>query len=662
MPHSPAPLSAVRYQSLPVEVGVTFADAPGTVQTLEGVQVYSARDAIITGIKGERWPVRIDEFKRRYEAVSGVRGRYRKRAYLVTAEQIAQPRVIYAPSGAVLRAEPGSWVVHGTDGSISVVDPEIFAQSYALASIPVYISLAQDIVTNGQSAEALNAFAVIQRQLPSTPLIIQTVQQPQESPLPGLVKGSHSPLAPEEPPVWFRVVVSTSLHRPGDDVLELPLSMVTDLQAGLNTMIARECSSSPWSFSVHYVKRGIRRLFEGEETIPIQLRLAASRLASVEAFNAALSYVPLNKDFQRVCSQPSTAECPAEPIHEPAGLRRVHELASVADSLASTHQRNWQEAVFTRTGLIARATSSKCWLVRWFAVARLFLHNSLASLGLLAAIGFATFSELAGGCTPDFPLAFLCASEGWKHYFESFVFLFLYTLTLGAAWFVFARTKARKDETRHQDFRLLAECLRARYVGALLHEGGCVSHYVRGTAESEAGWVRDALRSLHFSQPVLLQDAHLPDVNLERARQDFIREQLDYHTTTLIKSRTAAASLLGRLGRRSLAVFIVAFVGMISHEAFELFRQHSPYIPELPHILTSVMVVALAFWGSMRKLLDVFGLKEEVERAEVVADALSSAQAGDHDAILHAINVYAQDQGKWHELHRGKSIEAAMGG
>lgn len=664
MVNPPALPSAALYASLPVEVRVAFSSAAGTVQTLEGPQFHGEGDAIITGLKGERWPVLREEFERRYEAITGQPERYRKRVFRVWAQQLTALRTVYAPSGAELHGQAGSWVVHGPDEAVSVVDPEVFARSYALTSIPVYVSLAPDVLSSGRAEQALAGLVRLQGILLATPLIVVDAASPvQKESHSGPLPTSHAPpRLPTDPPVWLRIVLGKPALRSADDVLELPLSALVDSGSALHALMVRERSKSPLAFSWHYLKLGLERLFNREPAVAVQVRFAAARLVSVDVFNAALGGAPTGSEFQRTCSQPPAGKHIAAPIEEPAGLRRIHEMAGVADSLAGAHQRNWQEAVFTRTGHIAKAGDQKHWYQRWLAVARLFVHASLVPLGLLAAVGFATFSELASGCTPGFLLSSWCSSEWWKHTFEPVVFLFCYLLPLGAAWWIFATTKARKDETRHQDFRLLAECLRVRYVRALLNEGECVSQYVRGTANSEAGWVHDALCSLHFAQPLVLPDANPPDASLKRARQDFILEQLTYHDETLIKSRAAAAFLLARLGRRAMALFLIAFAGMAIHESFELLLQHSPFLPEIPHLMTSLMVVAVAFWGSMRKLIDVFGLEKEMERAEVVADALRAAQKGGRAEILDAIDVYARDQGKWHELHRGKSIEMTMGG
>ena len=52
-----------------IEVEVEFAKEDGEIQTLEGVVSYKKGDAIITGIKGEKYPCRRDIFDESYEII-----------------------------------------------------------------------------------------------------------------------------------------------------------------------------------------------------------------------------------------------------------------------------------------------------------------------------------------------------------------------------------------------------------------------------------------------------------------------------------------------------------------------------------------------------------------------------------------------------------------
>ncbi|WP_089159855.1 PGDYG domain-containing protein [Caballeronia sordidicola] len=71
-----------RYAKRRDPVEVEIAQAPGVPATLEGEVGYNAGDALITGVKGERWPASRERFERTYEALPPTRpgesGRYRR--------------------------------------------------------------------------------------------------------------------------------------------------------------------------------------------------------------------------------------------------------------------------------------------------------------------------------------------------------------------------------------------------------------------------------------------------------------------------------------------------------------------------------------------------------------------------------------------------------
>ena len=52
-----------------IEVEFEFATEDGEIKTLEGVVSYKKGDAIITGIKGEKYPCRRDIFDETYEII-----------------------------------------------------------------------------------------------------------------------------------------------------------------------------------------------------------------------------------------------------------------------------------------------------------------------------------------------------------------------------------------------------------------------------------------------------------------------------------------------------------------------------------------------------------------------------------------------------------------
>jgi len=118
----------------PIAVPVVFASRDGVLRTVEGPVAYRAGDALMTGVKGERWPVRRDEFAERYVPAGGqamfVDGDYLKRPVVVDAERMDAPFSVSLGDGNVLAGQAGDWLITGTDGEQWVVAGDVFAETY----------------------------------------------------------------------------------------------------------------------------------------------------------------------------------------------------------------------------------------------------------------------------------------------------------------------------------------------------------------------------------------------------------------------------------------------------------------------------------------------------------------------------------------------------
>ena len=79
----------------PLVFEVAFAKEKVLIDTLEGIVRADAGDAVVTGVRGERWPVSKTRFAELYEPVSTTRmsedGRYRRRAGVVRTTRLEQP-------------------------------------------------------------------------------------------------------------------------------------------------------------------------------------------------------------------------------------------------------------------------------------------------------------------------------------------------------------------------------------------------------------------------------------------------------------------------------------------------------------------------------------------------------------------------------------------
>jgi hypothetical protein len=243
----------------------------------------------------------------------------------------------------------------------------------------------------------------------------------------------------------------------------------------------------------------------------------------------------------------------------------------------------------------------------------------------------------------------------------------LYIGALMVAWWRFALAKVHRYEGKHQDYRLLAECLRVQYVLSALGVARCVADDFSAGRQAESSWALLALRALAQQGKKLVEKA---DAGQGKARDSrawamnaFVKEQARYHETTLIKRREHAIKVLSTMGRWGAALFLVCLVLLIVNVMSKLLDQKAAlFSPMGQHVLLILQVAGLALWGSMRKVMDTFALEQEVQRGQIVLDALQRADASDNQSIIHAAKLFAQDQAAWHALRRSRPVEATTGG
>jgi len=125
---------AARYVKNEV-VQVCFAKSDGELVSQEGLNRYSAGDAMITGSTGNRWIVSRDRFDARYEPVAMVKagedGAYRNKRIPVLAMQIHEPFSINRSAGGDrLRGGAGDWLMQYGQQDFGIVEKNRFELVY----------------------------------------------------------------------------------------------------------------------------------------------------------------------------------------------------------------------------------------------------------------------------------------------------------------------------------------------------------------------------------------------------------------------------------------------------------------------------------------------------------------------------------------------------
>lgn len=125
-----------KYHRISIRLSVEFAQEQRIIRTLEGEVTCQAGDAIVTGVKGEQWPVSRERFAKTYKNCNekmpmGGNGIYCRKPMNVLARQIEEhDEVSLSYDRGVLKGKPGDWLVLGPEGDHWIVDGEVFSETY----------------------------------------------------------------------------------------------------------------------------------------------------------------------------------------------------------------------------------------------------------------------------------------------------------------------------------------------------------------------------------------------------------------------------------------------------------------------------------------------------------------------------------------------------
>lgn len=122
------------YRKRPLVMNVEFATKRSEVITLEGSVQCEPGDAIVTGVKGEKWPVPQKRFNQMYIAVSptlqGKDGQYQRNQQKVFAKRMTASFEVTLRVGSVLSGKAGDWQVQYPEGDEAIIEHEIFMATY----------------------------------------------------------------------------------------------------------------------------------------------------------------------------------------------------------------------------------------------------------------------------------------------------------------------------------------------------------------------------------------------------------------------------------------------------------------------------------------------------------------------------------------------------
>ena len=115
----------------PVRLHYEIAALDHVVETLEGPVPARAGDMILTGTRGERWPITRERFEQTYVAEDV--DLCWKKPLVVDVRQMDEPfQVTVGWTNAPLHGKPGDWLVTYGPGDHGVVDAGIFQETYEL--------------------------------------------------------------------------------------------------------------------------------------------------------------------------------------------------------------------------------------------------------------------------------------------------------------------------------------------------------------------------------------------------------------------------------------------------------------------------------------------------------------------------------------------------
>lgn len=745
-----------RYVRQPLPVDIEISTQGGTLKTLEGFVPYQSGDALVSGIKGERWPVPIDTLRAFYTPIPPTRmgesGQYLRKANHVKAHRLDKAKAIKTSTGATLHGKKGDWLVEYGPGDHAVVREDIFESTYA----PVHdqtIEAAADVIDGPPGADRVvhyeraylpvvigiaaadsagrlvhELLRVLSHEFPNTDWVIvhadgehsvsiacQPVggpldehekldptkinergteehlkRNPQMNKLPVsmgeasaiyllrtcslvfFVEGEHQPsekllhwlhehkaLLPLDTPSAGGKVSVFSLPEPAPQMDISTAHAMSDL-ADWSQLAKAQAERNWWatvkSFFLRVDKK--READDSEGRMPEKIREVLGQWARVDRFNLdAKSFLanyrqrePIDRESPlglrlMAFNRKSASDEPRNDLH------MLNRTFIAADRLANIERLKWHKLLINDLRRLARFK-----VFRALGWPRLF---SMFSLTIIAALFLALATEFSEGGKSVEHLV----SERFANVPGALCFL-LYTSALGYGFYRLVRHRVLRVESRHQDYRLLAEGLRiqffwsamAPYCSEAFNEmRSYVADHIPIARRGSIFWVRGALHAIRFAYP----PPHSEQTNDWAATKNewdaidpcLIAHQLNYERHVLINRRKQALRCLNKWSRTWLWIFLFCFAALVVRSIIQI---AVPFLPGVSEILDDVLA-----W--LNHVLEAFALLKVVPFLEIFPfQKLLSITMVVSLVISLAAHDIAENLGLEAEIRRGESTSSIL--
>ena len=134
MPELSKDLSSFRCFKKPIPLKFRVAQGPEKVKTKEGFVKAETGAYIMTGTKGENWPIPADQFNYDILTQDGNTGTAAKKKIIVFAKEMNETfEVKVSWSSSTLKGKVGDYLVQYGPSDYGIVDKEIFSETYSMA-------------------------------------------------------------------------------------------------------------------------------------------------------------------------------------------------------------------------------------------------------------------------------------------------------------------------------------------------------------------------------------------------------------------------------------------------------------------------------------------------------------------------------------------------